>query len=141
MCSLCYLIVIVLQVLLTFCRSQILTYLGSKIDVCLVSDFFLHLLKLPLDFFTKRKTGEILSRINDANVIRNAVSSTLLSIAIDSVMIIIGGIFMIKMESFLLPISMIPVVISTIIVYIMKAPFKKLIKDQAVLEAEKNASM
>lgn len=56
-------------------------------------------------------------------------------------MIIIGGIFMIKMESFLLPISMIPVVISTIIVYIMKAPFKKLIKDQAVLEAEKNASM
>ena len=99
------------------------------------------MLKLPLDFFTKRKTGEILSRINDANVIRNAVSSTLLSIAIDSVMIIIGGIFMIKMESFLLPISMIPVVISTIIVYIMKAPFKKLIKDQAVLEAEKNASM
>ena len=141
LCSLCYLIVIVLQVLLTFCRSQILTYLGSKIDVCLVSDFFLHLLKLPLDFFTKRKTREILSRINDANVIRNAVSSTLLSIAIDSVMIIIGGIFMIKMGSFLLPISMIPVVISTIIVYIMKAPFKKLIKDQAVLEAEKNASM
>lgn len=141
LCSICYLLVIVMQGLLNFCRSQILTHLGSKVDVCLVSDFYLHLLKLPLDFFTKRKTGEILSRVNDANVIRNAISSTLLSIAMDSVMIILGAFFMVKMGSILLPISMIPVFISTIVVYILKKPFKRIIKDQAILEAEKNASM
>ena len=59
LCSLCYLFVVLMQVLLNFCRSQLLTYLGSKVDVCLISDFFLHLLKLPLEFFVKRKTGEI----------------------------------------------------------------------------------
>lgn len=141
LCSLCYLFVVVMQVLLNFCRSQLLTYLGSKVDVCLISDFFFHLLKLPLGFFVKRKTGEILSRINDANVIRNAISSTLLSIAMDSVMVILGGIFMVKIGSILLPVSIIPILLSTIVVYILKNPFKNLIKEQAILEAEKNASM
>lgn len=141
LCSVCYLLVVLMQVVLNFCRSQLLTYLGSKVDVCLVSDFFLHLLKLPLDFFVKRKTGEILSRINDANVIRNAISSTLLSIAMDSVMIILGGLFMVKMGSILLPVSIIPILISTVVVYLLKKPFARIIKEQAVLEAEKNASM
>lgn len=141
LCSICYLIVIILQVFLTYCRSQLLTYMGAKIEVGLVSDFYLHLLKLPLDFFSKRKTGEVLSRLNDASTIKNAISSTLLSVAIDAVMIIVGAFFMIKMGSFLLLISIIPVIISAIIVYILKNPFKKLIKEQAAVEAEKNASM
>ncbi len=141
LCSVCYLFVIVMQGLLNYCRNQILTYLGSKVDVCLVSDFYLHLLKLPLDFFTKRKTGEILSRVNDANIIRNAISSTLLSIAMDSVMIVLGAFFMVKMGSILLPISIIPVLFSTIIVYLFKKILKTKIKEQAIIEAEKNASM
>ena len=141
LCSLCYLFVVLMQVVLNFCRSQLLTYLGSKIDVCLVSDFFLHLLNLPLHFFIKRKTGEILSRIHDANVIRNAISSTLLAIAMDAVMIILGGIFLLKMGSILLLSAIIPIFISAIVVYILKKPFKRIIKEQAILEAEKNASM
>lgn len=140
-CSICYLLITVFQVLLNFCRSQLLTYMGAKIDVILVSDFFLHLLKLPLNFFSKRKTGEILSRLNDANTIRNAISQTLLSIVIDSVMILFGGIFMIKMGSVLLFVSMIPVIISSIVVFIFTKPFKRMIKSQAGLEADKNASM
>jgi len=141
LCSICYLLVVVMQVLLNFCRNQILTYLGSKMDVSLVSDFYMHLLKLPLDFFTKRKTGEILSRINDANVIRNAVSSTLLSVAMDGVMVVLGAVFMAQMGSSLLLVSIIPVVISAIIVSILRKPFQSRIKAQAVHEAEKNAAL
>lgn len=141
LCSVCYLIVVLMQVILNLCRNQILNFLGAKIDVCLISDFYLHLLKLPLDFFTKRKTGEILSRINDANVIRNAISTTLLSIVMDSLMVLLGGFFMLKMGSVLLPISIIPVVISSLVVFLLKKPFKTKINIQSIYEAEKNASM
>lgn len=139
--SMCYLFVVIMQVLLNYCRSQILNFLGAKIDVSLVSDFYLHLLRLPLDFFSKRKTGEILSRVNDANIIRNAISSTLLSIAMDSVMIVLGGIFMVKIGSVLLVTAMIPVIISTFIVLLLKKSFKKKNKAQSIIEAEKNAAM
>lgn len=141
LCSICYLFVVLMQVLLNFSRSQILNYLGAKVDVSLISDFYLHLLKLPLDFFTKRKTGEILSRVYDANVIRNAISLTLLSIAMDSVMILLGGIFMVKTGSVLLFISIIPVIVSSIIVYVLRKPFKDKIQSHANLEAEKTAAM
>ena len=140
-CSVCYLLVIIFQTVLSFCRNQIILYLGMKIDVSLLSDFFYHLLHLPLSFFSARKTGEILSRINDAETIRAAVSSTTLSIAIDSFMIVVGGFFLFKMGSKLLPIAIIPVFISSILVWLYTKPFKRLIKKRAIIEADKNASM
>ena len=141
LCSVCYLLVIIFQTAISFCRSEIILYLGTKIDVALLCDFFCHLLHLPMDFFSKRKTGEILSRINDAETVKTAVSSTTLSIAIDSFMLVVGGIFLFKMGSRLLPISIIPVVISALIVWCYANPFKFKIKKRAIIEAEKNASM
>jgi bacteriocin ABC transporter, ATP-binding/permease, putative len=99
------------------------------------------LLHLPLDFFSARKTGEILSRINDAETIKNAVSSTTLGIIMDSIMLVVGGFFLFKMGMSLLPISMLPVFISAIVVWIYANPFKRKIKARAILEADKNASM
>ena len=141
LCSISYLLVIIFQTVISFCRSEIILYLGTKIDVVLLCDFFCHLLHLPMDFFSKRKTGEILSRINDAETVKTAVSSTTLSIAIDSFMLVVGGIFLFKMGSQLLPVSILPVVISALIVWCYANPFKFKIKKRAIIEAEKNASM
>ena len=141
LCSICYLVVIIFQTLIEYCRSQIILYLGTKIDVSLLSDFFGHLLHLPLKFFSSRKTGEILSRINDAETVKNAISSTTLGIIMDSFMLISGGFFLFKMGMDLLPVSIIPVFFSAIIVWIYSNPFKQKIKTRAILEADKNAAM
>lgn len=141
LCSICYLVVIIFQILIEYCRSQIILYLGTKIDVSLLSDFFGHLLHLPLKFFSSRKTGEILSRINDAETVKNAISSTTLGIIMDSFMLVAGGFFLFKMGMDLLPISIIPVLFSAIIVWIYSKPFKQKIKNRAILEADKNAAM
>lgn len=141
LCSICYLIVIIFQTIMSYCRSQIILYLGTKIDVSLLCDFFCHLLYLPLSFFSSRKTGEILSRINDAETVKNAISSTTLGIVMDSFMLVVGGFFLFKMGLSLLPISIIPVVLSAVVVWIYSNPFKRKIKSKAILEADKNASM
>lgn len=141
LCSLCYLLIIVFQSLLNFCKSQILLYLGEKVDVTLLSDFFCHLLHLPLSFFTSRKTGEILSRVNDAETIRYAISSTLLSVVIDSFMIVTGGIFLFNMGSSLVPVAVLPVVISAVVLLFFSKTLKVMIKQRAMVEADKNASM
>ncbi|MEE1212619.1 MAG: peptidase domain-containing ABC transporter [Treponema sp.] len=141
LCSICYLIVIVFQTLIEYCRSQIILHLGTKIDVSLLSDFFCHLLHLPLNFFSSRKTGEILSRINDAETVKNAISSTTLGIIMDSFMLVVGGFFLFKLGMNLLPIAIVPVILSAIVVWIYSAPFKRKIKMRSILEADKNASM
>ena len=141
LCSVCYLIIIVFQSVLNFARSQILLYLGEKVDVILLSDFFCHLLHLPMSFFSNRKTGEVLSRVNDAETIRYAIASTTLSVVIDSFMIIVGGFFLFNMGSKLLPISIIPVLISSVIILFFAKPIKFLIRQRSIIEADKNASM
>lgn len=141
LCSICYLVIIIFQTIIEYCRSQIILFLGTKIDVSLLSDFFNHLLHLPLSFFSSRKTGEILSRINDAETVKNAVSSTTLGIIMDSFMLVVGGFFLFKMGMELLPVSIVPVIISAVVVWIYSSPFKKKIKSRAILEADKNAAM
>ncbi|MCR4733397.1 MAG: peptidase domain-containing ABC transporter [Treponema sp.] len=141
LCSICYLVVLIFQGILTFCREQLILFMGTKIDVTIVCDFFNHLLRLPLSFFTSRKTGEVLSRIRDTETIRHTLSSTTVSVLIDSVMIIIGSFFLFKMGSGLLYVAMIPVFISAVIVWLIIGPYKRMIKNCAGSEAEKNAAM
>ena len=59
----------------------------------------------------------------------------------DSFMLVVGGVFLFKLGMDLLPVSMVPVFLSAIVVWIYSNPFKKMIKSRAILEADKNASM
>lgn len=135
--SIAYLIVIIFQALLNFARSHLINYLGNKIEAILSLNYFNHILKLPLDFFTKRKSGEILSRFNDINTIKNALSSMTIGVILDCVMLIFTGLVLFSFSSSLVGISVIPVILSGILVLCFTKIFKKLIYSRSVKEAEK----
>jgi ABC-type bacteriocin/lantibiotic exporter with double-glycine peptidase domain len=69
-------------------RSYLLTNLSQRIDADTMLGYHRHLLGLPLTFFYSRRTGEILSRINDAIKIRIAISATTLSVIVDSLLVV-----------------------------------------------------
>jgi len=46
-------------------RSWILLHLSTRINISLVSDFFIKLMNLPISYFDTRMTGDIMQRIND----------------------------------------------------------------------------
>ena len=139
--SIGYLFIILIQGLINFSRNQIVMYMSNKIDLVMTKEFLTHILKLPLDFFTSRKTGEILSRLNDASVIRNLLSSTFVSVIIDVFMFILGGLFMFSYGTKLLIVAMIPVFLSAIVSWIFIKPYKSHLKNKAKLEAEKHSQV
>ena len=56
-----------------------------------INDFFFgSLLKLPKPFFDSRKTGELITRLNDTSRIQQTVSIIVGSVAIDALMVIIA---------------------------------------------------
>ena len=69
-------------------RSHLLVHLSQRIDAETVLGYHRHLLGLPLSFFHSRRTGEILSRLNDAIKIRVAISATTLSVIVDSLLVL-----------------------------------------------------
>ena len=135
--SIAYLIVLIFQSLLEFARSHLIIFLGNKIEASLTLEYFEHILHLPLDFFMKRKSGEILSRLGDISTIKNALSSMTVGVILDCVMLIFGGIVLFTFSSSLVGIAIIPVILSTLLVLLFAEHFKKLIYQRSIIEAEK----
>ena len=55
-------------------------------------------------------------------------------------MIVLGGVFLFKIGGKLLPVIIIPVILSAMVVFILKKSFSRKIKEQAIIQAEKNAN-
>jgi ATP-binding cassette, subfamily B, bacterial len=61
-----------------FIRSRILLFISTHINLAILSDFWIKLMKLPLSFFDTKQTGDILQRINDHKRIENFITGTAL---------------------------------------------------------------
>ena len=79
-------LVLIAQVMLFFgrtsvevFRSWILLHLSTRINISLVSDFFIKLMNLPISFFDTRMTGDIMQRIGDHRRIENLLTGTALN--------------------------------------------------------------
>lgn len=74
-------------------RSWIILHLSTRINISLISDFFIKLMNLPISFFDVRMTGDIMQRINDHSRIERILTTSSLSVLFSMVnMIIMGGV-------------------------------------------------
>lgn len=63
-----------------FIRSKILLHISTRINISLVSDFFIKLMKLPMKFFDTKQMGDILQRIEDHRRVEQFLTSSSLSL-------------------------------------------------------------
>ena len=82
-------LIVLSQLVTTLIRSSLLIYLQARIDASLTSNFFEHLLKLPLNFFQQRSSGDILARVASNTTVRNLISSQIVSTILDGSMVIL----------------------------------------------------
>ena len=75
-----------------FIRGWILLHLGTRINIALISDFLIKLMKLPLGYFDTKMTGDILQRINDHTRIQNFLTGSSLSVVFSTFNIVVFGI-------------------------------------------------
>ncbi len=76
---------------LEFIRSWILLHLSTRINISLISDFFIKLMNLPISFFDVRMTGDIMQRINDHSRIERILTTSSLSVLFSVVNMVIMG--------------------------------------------------
>ncbi len=75
-------------------RGWILLHLSTRINISLVSDFFIKLMNLPISYFDTKVTGDILERVGDHKRIENLLTNSPLSIFLAFVNIIVFGIIL-----------------------------------------------
>jgi ATP-binding cassette subfamily B protein len=75
------------QLMLTFSRTAIdfirrwlLLHISMRVNISLVSDFFIKLLKLPMSFFDTKLMGDLMQRMNDHSRVNNFLTNQALSV-------------------------------------------------------------
>lgn len=64
-----------------FIRRWLLLHISMRINISLVSDFFIKLLKLPMSFFDTKLTGDLLQRMADHSRVQSFLTQQTLGIA------------------------------------------------------------
>ncbi len=75
-----------------FIRNKILLHISTRINISLVSDFFIKLMKLPMSFFDTKLMGDLLQRIEDHRRVELFLTSSSLNLLFSFFSFIIFGI-------------------------------------------------
>ena len=75
-----------------FIRSKILLHISTRINISLISDFFIKLMKLPMKFFDTKLMGDLLQRIEDHRRVEQFLTSSSLSLLFSFFTFLIFGI-------------------------------------------------
>ena len=74
-----------------FIRRWILLHISMRINISLVSDFFIKLLKLPMSFFDTKLMGDLMQRMNDHNRVEKFLTTQMLNVTFSLLSFIVFG--------------------------------------------------
>lgn len=84
-----------------FIRRWLLLHISMRVNITLVSDFFIKLLKLPMYFFDTKLMGDLLQRIGDHSRVQNFLTGQVLNIIFTILSFIIFGIVLFIYEPYI----------------------------------------
>ena len=130
------LIVTLFEGVLNSLKTFLLADTSNRIDKRISSEIIDHLLGLPLNFFQKRRSGELSSRIGELEKIRNFLTSQALTTMLDAIFSLIYILVMIAYSIKLTIISFIVLPIQILLVFICGPLFKKQSRNVAETNAK-----
>ncbi|XKO55240.1 peptidase domain-containing ABC transporter [Lysinibacillus fusiformis] len=137
--SLGVLLLYTFQIILDAFRNYLLLHISQKFDISLILNYYSHVINLPMNFFSTRKVGEIISRIMDASKVREALSGATLTIVLDTMMVIVGAVILYTQSAFLFGITLVMVPVYILIVWLFKKTYENINRREMEENAQLNA--
>ena len=123
------------EAFLSVVRTNLFVETTNRIDMNLGSEVIDHLLRLPLRYFEKRPVGELSTRINELENIRQFLTGTALTVVLDAVFSVIYIAVMI----FYSPLLTIVALATVPLFAILTLTVSPILRQQARVKAERNA--
>lgn len=136
-----FLILYILKIISDFLRNKIIILVNQKTDLNLTYNTFKQIINLPYCYYKNNTTGEIISRINDLDIVRQMISKVAISLFIDLPLTIIALIIMYILNSTLFFISLIILLLYVFIILIFRKNFNEQIDECTHFKAEVTSYM
>jgi ATP-binding cassette, subfamily B, bacterial len=82
------------QIVVSFLQNRLLVNLGTRVNIALVTDFLIKLMRLPLGYFDTKMTGDLMQRIGDQTRIESFLTQSSLSVVFSVINFIIFSILL-----------------------------------------------
>lgn len=129
------------QTAVAFVREWMMIHLSLKIDIPMMLGYFEHIYKLPMKFFSTRKTGDITTRFADAFTIKNVFTNIALTLVMDVIMAIITGTVLWHMNPALFLVIFLITAVSILLVWLFKTPYRDVNEQQMQQAATLNSQI
>ena len=86
------LVLTVSRTALDFIRRWLLLHISMRVNISLVSDFFIKLLRLPMSFFEVKQMGDLMQRMGDHSRVNNFLTSQTLSVMFSLLSMVVFGV-------------------------------------------------
>ncbi|HEY9631992.1 MAG TPA: peptidase domain-containing ABC transporter [Coleofasciculaceae cyanobacterium] len=127
--------VAVFEALLTSLRTYLFVDTTNRIDLALGSEIIDHLLRLPLHYFERRPVGELATRVNELENIRQFLTGTALTVVLDAVFSVVYIVVMF-IYSWLLTLVTLAVIPLFVLLTVLVSP---IVRRQLRAKAERQA--
>jgi ABC-type bacteriocin transporter len=138
--SVIMILIVAFRIYIGVVKSIFLMKSGQFIDGSLILGYYRHLLELPSRFFDTMRTGELISRVNDAVKIRFFLSNTMVDFIVSAftiiVSIILTCIISVKITALLLIIIPVFVIIYWLFNRLNKYTLRGVMENSAELESQ-----
>lgn len=75
-----------------FIRRWLLLHISMRVNISLLSDFFIKLLRLPMSYFDTKLTGDLLQRISDHSRVQNFLTQQTLGVMFTTLSFLVFGV-------------------------------------------------
>lgn len=130
-----------LKILTNYFRNQVLIYTNQKIDLTLATSTFKKIILFPYHYYRNRTTGEIVSRMNDINIIRETVSRIIVTVFIDLLLAIISLTVLFIINFNLAMIAMLIFIVNIALIIVFQHIFGQQIDECKLAKDETNSYM
>jgi HlyB family type I secretion system ABC transporter len=125
----------IFEAFITAIRTNLFVDTTNRIDLSLGAEIIDHLLRLPLSYFEKRPVGELSTRVNELENIRQFLTGTALTVVLDAIFSVIYIVVMLYYSPLLTLVALATLPAFAILTWIVSP----IIRGQLRVKAERNA--
>lgn len=137
--SIIMIVILLLRVYIGIMKNIFALKTGQKMDAALILGYYKHLMQLPQRFFDTMRTGEIISRVNDAVKIRTFINNVSLDLVVNLMIVFFTFLlmFIYSWKLALIVLAAIPLYLFIYLVYnkLNKKYLRKIMENAAELES------
>ncbi|MGX9217109.1 peptidase domain-containing ABC transporter [Massilia varians] len=134
-----FLLLVLLQTAIGAVRSWVTTVLATSLNLQWLGNAFAHLLKLPLPYFEKRHTGDIVSRFGSIQQIQTSLTTQFVEGIIDGVLVLGTLIMMLLYSTKLAVVACIAVLLYALLRLAMFRPLRDANSEEIIHTAKQQS--